>query len=351
MKIFTSMREREAEATGRARDVAGLPPVEPDLGVPVAPSSRSERWGMLHRSGANFVTVGIGAIAGYISWLHLYALGTSQPLTPGLSIEQEHTVAALTPFSIDGLILAGTLKLREARLADRPAHWAAYLAVLLGVGLTLAGNIASAPDALWARVLAAAPPAAFLISVEVLAGKPLTRNLWEILRELWHRGQRHLADQAKEPEEAPEPDVPVKASQGHAEPLTPQTPPALPTPPAAPARRKTAGRAAVVRSGQKVTGSRTRPARMVGGRVLEGEDLRADARRRITVALAEGKKREGLGAWVARQYDPEMSERWGAERVAEVGDFPDPQELEELAGAEPALEIDGSQGAPESVRA
>jgi hypothetical protein len=294
---------------------------------------------MLHRSGANLVTVGIGGIAGYISWLHLYALGTSQPLTPGLSTQQEHTVAALTPFSIDGLILAGTLKLREARLAGHPAHWAAYLAVLLGVGLTLAGNIASAPDALWARVLAAAPPAAFLISVEVLAGKPLTRNLWEIIRDLWHRTRTAKPKAEKAPEK------PAEAPEKPAEATTPQTVPTPPAPKPAPATRKPAGRAGGKRP-TAVTGTKTRPARLVDDQVIDGEELRADARRRITVALAEGRKRDGLGAWVARQYDPPMSDRWGLERVAEVGDFPEPEGPDARTEAEDPIEAELSDARP-----
>ena len=167
---------------------AGRPPRSPVVRPWIA-------GGGLHRTGANLVAVAVGAIAGYISWLHLYALGMSQPVTDGLSADQEKLAAGLTPFSIDGMILVGTLKLRAARLDSKPAHWAAYLAVVLGVGLTMAGNIASAPDAFWAQVLAAAPPAAFLVSVEVLAGKPLTRNLWDTIG-AW-RDQRRTAKLAK----------------------------------------------------------------------------------------------------------------------------------------------------------
>jgi hypothetical protein len=343
--------------------------------------------GGLHRAGANLVTVGIGGIAGYISWLHLYALGTSQPLTPGLSARQEHTVAALTPFSIDGLILAGTLKLREARLENRPAHWAAYLAVLLGVGLTLAGNIASAPDALWARVLAAAPPAAFLISVEILAGKPLTRNLWDMIRSAW-AGKRAnnrpgvpartavpvpttaepgSAPGAPEPDRTPDTATPVTNPQPEnvppplpeptpqepaeraAERLTPPARPSAPTRTRTPATRgagRSAGAAPAVGQStrrrtaepEKIVGTKTRPMRLVGGEVLDYKELAANARQRIEDRLRQGAPREGLGAWVARQYDPEMSLRWGQERLAEV---PNPEPAEPLtpelpAEAEPA---------------
>lgn len=389
-KVLPELRWRSTVTDTNERTEA---PREPR--VPREPRPpRVRPWvaaGGLHRASGNLVTVGIGSIAGYISWLHLYALGTSQPLTPGLSARQEHTVAALTPFSIDGLILVGTLKLRQARLEDRPAHWAAYMAVLLGVGLTLAGNIASAPDALWARILAAAPPAAFLISVEVLAGKPLTRNLWDLLRLAWrsvlawrsarsaaqdkHPGARPSAQPAAPaptpvPAPLPAPEAPV----GPAAVNGPERPAERPTPRvrvSAPAQP----RAAATRGGGRgngaapglVTGSKTRPARLVGDVVLEGDALKQSARsmaareldRRVATGQGTEEARVGLGAWTARQYNPPMSDRWGQERVAEVPD-PEPQpaggpaaDLTDATGlvlidpevpTEQAVPIDGSVG-------
>jgi hypothetical protein len=68
----------------------------------------------------------------------------------------------------------------------------------------------------------------------------------------------------------------------------------------------------------RIVGTIRNPARLVAGEVLVGEQLKADARRRVTQELANGTGRMGLGASLARQYEPPMSDRWGQERVAEV---------------------------------
>ena len=296
-----------------------LPAPEPAPPEPVP--AKPVGWvasGGLHRLGANLVTIMVGGIAGYISWLHLYALGLSQPLTPGLVERQEHLAAGLTPFSIDGMILAGTLKLRQARIENRPAHWAAYAAVILGVALTMAGNIASAPDAFWAQVLAAAPPAAFLVSVEVLAGRPLTKNLWDMIRDSWARRKAHRAARKPAGQQVAKTKAipPAKPAE---KPAAAPEPPGVPAP--TPRPRKAAERPAVPAAGTApVTGTKTRPARRVDGVVLDTDALKQHARGLVAARLAEGADRKGLGAWVARQYSPELSERWGQERVGEVPD-------------------------------
>lgn len=298
-------------------------------------------------------TVLVATIAGYISWLHLFALGMAQPVTTGLSATQEEWAARLTPFSIDGMIVVGTLKLRQARLEQRTAHWAAYAAVILGVAGTIAGNVASAPDATWARILAAGPPTAFLLTVEALFGRPLSKNLWELIRDWARRGQakrearresRQVKASAATPARAqakPKPQVeapiPDKGPEKPVEPLTPPASRSASSKPRTPAS-VSKGRPAltvVTRGPQRdlddlVVGTRANPARRVGETVLEGEELRADARRRIAARLAqrvaEGmspkEARDGLGAWASREYTPPMGERWGQERVKEV---PDPE--------------------------
>jgi hypothetical protein len=319
---------------------APAPPVErAPKPVEAAPEKHGPSWvaqGGLHRLGANVVTVVVGTIAGYISWLHLYALGMSQPLTPGLSHSQEKLAAGLTPFSIDGMIMLGTLKLRQARIEQRPAHWAAYAAVILGVALTMAGNIASAPPSIWAQVLAAAPPAAFLVSVEVLAGKPLTKNLWEMIRDLWQRRAArraaHKADRAARAVAAktrPAPPV-AKPAQKPVEASAPRVGRSARVKPVSRASR-TVSPASEPEKGTpesddgpirdldgRLVGTKRIPAREVDGRPLIGEDLKEDARARVRARLAAGEDQRGLGSWVARQYDPPMSVRWGQELVAEV---------------------------------
>jgi hypothetical protein len=375
--------KKQEEATQRARASVGLPPPERAPADPIeelaaamsrpaallpekAKEKRRPRWGLIL---ANLITAGVGAAAGFVSWQHLSHLGETVGAT-----EQG---AFLTPITIDGMILVGTLELRQARKEGRPAKAWAYGAVLIGVVGTIAGNIAaSTQETLTARLYFAAPALAFLISVEVLFGKPLSRNLWDLIRGWWakrpHRAARPVKVQKEQgapvPESrpaetsAPEDGVlvgtpgefarrarqgmdtvparrPAKAPESHGEPTTPRLVPALPTTPRTPARRKT-GPAPAAKKSDRPVGTRQRPERMVeDGTILAGPDLQADARARISQALADGRKRDGLGAWVARQYDPPMSDRWGLDRVAEVPD-PEPRPTPVLADATGLVLID-----------
>lgn len=295
---------------------------------------------------ANLATIAIAAIAGYISWLHLFALGMSQQSTSGLSETQETLAAQLTPFSLDGMILVGTLKLRQSRLEGRPAHWASYAAVFLGVIGTIAGNVASAPDSITARLLAAAPPVAFLLAVEALFGRPLSRTLWEILRGAWERRaerrqQRH-ADRERGarderarygPDPARSDRPPVVKVRAEAEPVgLAQTSekPQEPSKPSGQTEVRAAAPKAAVRplapapdvlrdDAGRVVGTKRNPARLLtDGTLLVGDLLKADARRRATVWLAAGEARNGLAPRLAGAYDPPMSTRWAQERIAEL---------------------------------
>lgn len=289
---------------------------------------------------ANLATLAVAAIAGYISWLHLYALGMAQAETAGINPDQEKLAAQLTPFAIDGMILVGTLMLRQARMGNRPAHWAAYAAVVLGVAGTIAGNVASAPDSTTARLLAAAPPIAFLLGAEALLGRPLQKNLWDLIKGWWSawRGSRARRDPKPSPApvEAPVVRKPIRADV--APPLSGQpaerpaaSPAPRPRPVAAASPRKRAERPSRPVSAPvpfddyprdsegRVVGSSRFPAREVDGVVLTEKALKADGRRRLSAWLAEGEAaglspeeaRQGLGARVGREYDPPMSERWG----------------------------------------
>jgi hypothetical protein len=317
---------------------------------PAKPEKVPGRFG---RFLANAITTVVGMMAGYVSWGHLYHLGTQH------GAEQEASV--LTPFTIDGMIVVGTLKMRQARLEGRPAHWAAYVAVLLGVAGTIAGNVAAAPDDTTARLFYAAPPVAFLVCVEVMFGRPMTMNLWDLIRHWWGRARRRRAEGAPlpsrrkgttgtpgqpvadpKPADEPEQTQPVeKPAPDAPAPTPPAEKPAErsgPRPrPQAPAKRRTpAGRRRGLAGGGvspegydldsqgRVTGSKTRPAREIeieGERtVLTGDDLKAHARNWVAGRISQGAERRGLGAAAARLYDPPMSERWGQERVDEVPD-------------------------------
>lgn len=356
--------------------------------------------GVRSRRLANLIVIGVGGTAGYVSWHHLYDLGRDS----GAS----HDEALLTPFTIDGMIVAGTLELRQARLDGRPAKPAAYLAILVGVIGTIAGNVAAADDTITSRLYFASPAIAFLISVEVLFGKPLTRNLWDMIRGWWtQRAQARrrrandrpgapvrergpvptVADPAPDrtpdtaqPVPDPAPEVPQPPAPRHVQPAEKPSdvtgrprPPVTPARPRTPARRRMAPESVPVAppgptrdERGRVVGTKREPAREVDGEILIGDALKERARRWAAVRLQRGASREGLGVWVARRFDPPMSDRWGQERVAELAlptttgpvgepasagsDDPAEPEPAEPEPAEPDPDITSSIGAPSRDR-
>jgi hypothetical protein len=79
--------------------------------------------------------------------------------------------ATLWPLSVDGLLLLAMVGLlNSARGVGRRARMVVWLAFLLGIGVSLAANIAAAPAVEWKPMLVAGwPPVALLLSVELLA--------------------------------------------------------------------------------------------------------------------------------------------------------------------------------------
>lgn len=78
---------------------------------------------------------------------------------------QPALLAALLPFSVDGLTLVGALALGDGR-RSRLTAWVAFI---LGVSASLAANVLAAPPGVVARVVSAWPAVALLVLVEVLA--------------------------------------------------------------------------------------------------------------------------------------------------------------------------------------
>ncbi|KXK58810.1 hypothetical protein AWW66_27725 [Micromonospora rosaria] len=103
----------------------------------------------------------VALVAGYASFSHIYAVARSAG---------EHvSVASVLPLSIDGLILVGTLAMLDDKHGNRKPRLSARLSVTFGIIATLAANIASAQPTWTARAVAAVPPVAFLLAVEVLS--------------------------------------------------------------------------------------------------------------------------------------------------------------------------------------
>lgn len=80
----------------------------------------------------------------------------------------ETWLAWLVPLSVDGLLVVASLAILRARRDGTPAPGLAWLAVVVGVLVSLVANVASAGPDLVNKVVAAWPPLAFAIAYELV---------------------------------------------------------------------------------------------------------------------------------------------------------------------------------------
>ncbi|MFE0099807.1 DUF2637 domain-containing protein [Streptomyces sp. NPDC059009] len=126
-------------------------------------ASESDVW--VRRTGG-MVVAGVAAYASYVHQREFARQGGADPVS-----------ATLWPLSVDGLLLlatAGLLK-RPGGSRGRRTDVMKWLSFLLGIAVSLAANIAAAPELAWRPVLVAGwPPVALLLAVELLAHRPVT---------------------------------------------------------------------------------------------------------------------------------------------------------------------------------
>lgn len=101
----------------------------------------------------------VAAVAAAASYSHMRRLAVDAG---------EHEIASLLPLSVDGLVVAASMSMLVQRRAGRPAGRLAWCALLLGVGASLAANVAAADPTLVGRLVAAWPPLALLLAYELL---------------------------------------------------------------------------------------------------------------------------------------------------------------------------------------
>lgn len=125
---------------------------------------------MMRKVAARLAAAIVALVAGAASYQHIAAVAQAAG--------EPEWVAYTLPLAIDGLIVVGVTALLEDKASGRHPRRSAWLAVVVGVVATLAANIASADPTVTARLVAAAPPVAFLISVEVLtrSGRPVSSS-------------------------------------------------------------------------------------------------------------------------------------------------------------------------------
>jgi hypothetical protein len=104
----------------------------------------------------------VALTAALVSFSHMRRLA--------LEAGESQLASWLLPISIDGAIAAAVaVILADSRAGRRPAGLT-WLLLALGLGCSLAGNIASAEPTMTARAVAAWPPVALALGIEVLAG-------------------------------------------------------------------------------------------------------------------------------------------------------------------------------------
>src|SRR5215469_13696433 len=105
----------------------------------------------------------LALIAGTVSYLHMHAL-VARHGQPGW-------VAALTPFSVDGMIVAASTTLLADSRTGRRGGVLPWALLVAGSVASLAANVAVAEPTLIGRVIAAWPSFALTASFELLTGQ------------------------------------------------------------------------------------------------------------------------------------------------------------------------------------
>lgn len=136
-------------------------PVAP-VDKPVVPrhapkSARGKQPSTLLRYVTNAAVAIVALVAAATSYSHMHALA--------LEAGESDLVAFVLPLSVDGLVVAATMTILSARGKAGVLPW---LALLLGLGASLAANVGAAEPTVVGRLVAAWPPVALALAFEML---------------------------------------------------------------------------------------------------------------------------------------------------------------------------------------
>ena len=152
------MERRNGASLRRQGDERPAPePVPPSI-VPSSPVVEAEpgRW---VRSVTTLAVVLVATVAAVASYEHMRALA---------ALAGEGWRSWLLPVSVDGLAVAASMTMLVRRRAGLPAGGLVWVALLLGLGASLAANVAAADPTVAGRLVAAWPPVALLLAYELL---------------------------------------------------------------------------------------------------------------------------------------------------------------------------------------
>ena len=133
------------------------PVVEHTLPTEPAPVPAAvPRW--VHRV-TTVAVLSVALVAAIASYEHMRALA---------EIAGEGWRSWLLPISVDGLAVAASMTMLVRRRAGEKSGALAWTALLLGLGASLAANVAAAEPTVVGRLVAAWPPLGLLLSYELL---------------------------------------------------------------------------------------------------------------------------------------------------------------------------------------
>jgi hypothetical protein len=146
---------RNGASAHRAAPAAPVPRVEP-LPERVALPVEAPEW---VRRVTTAAVLAVALVAAIASYEHMRALA---------ELAGEDWRSWLLPISVDGLAVAASMTMLVRRRAGDRSGALAWVALLLGLGASLAANVAAAAPTVVGRLVAAWPPVGLLLSYELL---------------------------------------------------------------------------------------------------------------------------------------------------------------------------------------
>lgn len=119
------------------------------------------------RTARNISAAVVATIAAWSSYRHMVHVA--------LHVGEQPSIAWVLPLSVDGLLVVASIAMVDDRHAGRQVRWSARVAFAAGVLASLAANIAGAHPTVGARLVAAWPALALLLTVELLSRSGRTR--------------------------------------------------------------------------------------------------------------------------------------------------------------------------------
>lgn len=128
----------------------------------------------LTRLARNASAAVVASIAAWSSYQHMVHVA--------LHVGERPDVAYVLPLSVDGMLVVASVAMVDDRRAGRSVRWSAKVAFAVGVLASVGANVAAAQPTIGARIVAAWPALALLLTVELLsrAGRELKRRAAEI---------------------------------------------------------------------------------------------------------------------------------------------------------------------------